>query len=268
MAHIKDHMVTYAKHIPSPNRGRVITPRFIVMHYTAGFTADSAVNYFRMSSSRVSAQLVVETDGSVTQMVPYNVAAWHAGPSRHMGYSGLNNYSIGIEIVNAGWFRRDGDYFYRDNIRRHKNQMHNMIKASNPRLGSGDFWWPEYPEAQLASVEDLTKDIISAYNILDIVTHEEIDTRGWKTDPGPAFPMERYKRLMFNEPHRDMDGENYQVTASALNVRSGPGTNFGVMGQVHRGDLVEVVDIQGSWARLDQNDNSDGWVHTAYLRRF
>lgn len=268
MSYIHNHEVTFAVDAPSPNTGGRITPRFIVMHYTAGFTAASAVSTFKSRSSRVSAHLTVDLDGSVYQHVPFNVAAWHAGPSRHMGYNGLNQHSIGIEIVNAGWFRKDGTTYYRDNIRKKASQMPPMIMQPHRRVGSGDLWWPKYTDQQLDAVEGLTRDILAEYDIIDIVSHEEIDTRGWKTDPGPAFPMERYKRLLSTgTPHRDLDGDRYQVTAGSLNVRSGPGTSFSVMGKVRRGDIVNVIDKRGDWARLDHDGNDDGWVHEAYIRR-
>lgn len=266
MSYIQDHKVTYAVEEPVMHTTRRITPRFLVMHYTAGFTARSAINAYR--SRRVSAHLTVDLDGTVYQHVPYNVAAWHAGPSRHMGYNGLNNHSIGIEIVNAGWFRKDGNTYYRDNLRKPASQMPPMVEHRHSRVGGGTFWWPRYTTQQLEALDALTSDIIEEYDILDIVSHEEIDTRGWKTDPGPAFPMERYKRLLVtNTPNRDLDGDRYQVTAGTLNVRSGPGTQFNIMTEVHRGDVVEVIDERGDWRRIDLEGNDDGWVHEAYLRR-
>jgi N-acetylmuramoyl-L-alanine amidase len=267
MSFIQNGTVSYATQKPSPNFSGQIVPKFIVMHYTAGFTAESAIQTFQSSASRVSAHFTIALDGKVYQHVSMDIAAWHAGPSRHMGYNGLNQHSIGIEIVNAGWFRKDGSIYHRDNIRRHERDMPRMEPHTNSRVGSGTFWWPEYPAEQMQSVAHLTRDIMSEYGIIDIVSHEEIDTRGWKTDPGPMFPMENYKRLVATAPNRDVDADHYQVTAGSLNVRSGPGTNFAVVNSVRKGDIVEVVDDSGDWRRIDLNGNNDGWVHGAYIRR-
>jgi len=265
MTYINDHKVTYAIQEPVMHTSRKIDPRFLVMHYTAGFTARSAINAYK--SRRVSAHITLDLDGTIYQHVPYNVAAWHAGRSRHMGYSGLNNHSIGIEIVNAGWFRKDGDTYYRDNLRRHSSQMPPMEPHRHARVGGGTFWWPKFTTQQLDVLDGLTEDILAQYNILDIVTHEQIDTRGWKTDPGPAFPMDRYTRLLHRaNMNRDEDEDLYQVTASKLNVRQGPGTNFSVDGTVRRGDIVSVIDERGDWMRIDRDGNTDGWVHEAYIR--
>ena len=244
----------------SPNRGGVIDPKFIVMHYTAGFTAESAVETLTNPSSRASAHVVVDYDGTITQLVPFNVKAWHAGPSRYKGYNGLNNHSIGIEIVNIGWVRKFSDGTYgRNNWRRTERDLGPMIASPHQRVGGGTFYWPEYPEAQLEAVERLTEALVARYGIRDIVSHEEIDTRGWKTDPGPAFPMGRFKKLL---GHRDDDREElYVVTASTLNVRGGPGTRFEVVDSLPRGATVRVMEKRNDWARIEQ-----GWVFDDFLR--
>lgn len=260
MSLINDHLWTPAVQRPSPNRGGRITPRFIVMHYTAGFTADSAVATLTRRGSRVSAHVTVDLDGTIIQHVPFNIKAWHAGPSRHMGYSGLNGHSIGIEIVNAGWFRKSGTYYVRNSLRVPATRMPPMIEAPNSRVGSGMLYWPQYTKRQLDSVQQLTEGLLVDYPIIDIVTHEEIDTRGWKTDPGPAFPINRYRKLL---GERSVDNDMYEVTASSLNVRKGPGSSYSVSHQLSRGTSVNDFGRHGNWVRIDD----DGWVHGAYLRR-
>lgn len=264
MAVIKNHRLEGAPYIASPNKGGTITPRFVVQHYTAGYTASSAINTLTNKSSKVSAHVVVDLDGTITQLVPFNVAAWHAGPSSHMGYTGLNNSSVGIEIVNIGWLRRVGNDLYQDaygNTRDGSYFPNGLVEAANPRVGSGTFYWPRYTPEQLEAVDDLTAALVKKYPILDIVSHEEIDTRGWKTDPGPAFPMKLVKRHLAAE--RGTDSETFEVTASTLNVRGGPGTQFAVIGSLKKGDLVEVTEYRDVWGRI----SDDGWVHTDYLRR-
>lgn len=264
MAVIKNHRLEGAPYVASPNKGGKIEPRFIVQHYTAGYTASSAINTLTRKGSGVSAHVVVDLNGEVTQLVPFNVKAWHAGPSSHMGYNGLNSYSIGIEIVNIGWLRPAGVGRYQDaygNIRDEAYFPNGMIAAPNSRVGSGTFYWPRYTEEQLLAVDQLTEALCSKYNIIDIVSHEEIDTRGWKTDPGPAFPMKLVKRHLKSE--RGDDDVKYVVTASTLRVRGGPGTNFEVLGKLVNGQQVNALEWSGEWVRID----SEGWVHGGFLRR-
>lgn len=52
------------------------------------------------------------------------------------------------------------------------------------------------------------------------------------------------------------------VTGSAVNVRSGPGTNYGVVNQLGLGDEVEVLEDSGTgWVRLRPlNGSPTGWM--------
>lgn len=261
---IKNHRLVGAPYVASPNKSGKITPKFIVMHYTAGYTAQSAINTLTRKGSGVSAHVTVDLNGEITQHVPFNVKAWHAGPSRWMGYNGLNSHSIGLEIVNIGWLRSLGNGQYQDaygNRRTDADFPNGMVAAPNARVGSGTLYWPNYTQEQLHAVDALTADLVGKYNIMDIVSHEEIDTRGWKTDPGPAFPMNLFKRHLASD--RGNDGERYEVTAGTLNMRGGPGTGFSINGSAKRGEIVEVLERDGVWGRVD----SDSWVHTSYLRR-
>ena len=107
-----------------PNHGGHFAdpPRFLVFHYTAGTDLEGTIRSFSDPARRASAHLVVGRDGEIVQCVPLNHIAWHAGQSswtvpgqggrRGQTYTGLNEYSIGIEIVNAGWLLEQGGKFY------------------------------------------------------------------------------------------------------------------------------------------------------------
>lgn len=75
----------------------------IVLHHTAGSTLRSVVEWFANPASQVSAHFTVGKDGSIVQHVSTFKRAWHAGVSKdHLGRENLNNFSIGIEMVNLG----------------------------------------------------------------------------------------------------------------------------------------------------------------------
>jgi N-acetylmuramoyl-L-alanine amidase len=65
----------------------------IVLHYTAGITTESAVQWFMMPESKVSAHYIIGRTGDVVQMVLNTDIAWHAG------VWDINMKSIGIELV-------------------------------------------------------------------------------------------------------------------------------------------------------------------------
>ena len=259
---IKNHITNLGKFIPTQNHGGTITPKFVVLHYTASWELDTVISRFLDPASRVSAHVSIGTGGETVQQVPYNVRGWHAGPSQHMGYSGINNHSIGIELVNPGFLKKaSGGYLDAYGNFMTEHEVGPVVAAKYAKVGSGTFYWPLYPRAQLEALDAVFEEIVQKYNILDVVTHEEIDTRGWKTDPGPAFPMNRYKAKLMGG--RESDGDTYAVTAPSLNMRSGPGTTFGVIGSLTKGQLIIEQGRQGNWVRV----SDASWVHGGYLQR-
>jgi N-acetylmuramoyl-L-alanine amidase len=197
---------------PSPNFGGAINPRVIVMHYTATWDAGSAIRTLKNANTenRVSAHVVIDVDGTITQLVPFKTKAWHAGSS-HLDLSGgritgLNSHSIGIEIANAGYLRRTEAGDYLDSTGRNVTQRltSSPILAPWDRVGPGALYWPIYPEAQLDAIEALTRGLLEAYPRIEaIVGHSDITTR--KSDPGPAFPLARFQRLLSNRAADDDD---------------------------------------------------------------
>ncbi|WP_193335127.1 SH3 domain-containing protein [Devosia beringensis] len=49
-----------------------------------------------------------------------------------------------------------------------------------------------------------------------------------------------------------------------VNVRSGPGTHYGVIDTLRRGDQVDVRQCRGSWCFVERR-GPDGWVSASYL---
>ena len=78
--------------VPSPNfSNRSARVDLLVLHDTEG-SYQSAINWFKMTESQVSAHFVIKEDGSeVTQMVDIGHKAWHACYA--------NSRSIGFEMA-------------------------------------------------------------------------------------------------------------------------------------------------------------------------
>lgn len=54
------------------------------------------------------------------------------------------------------------------------------------------------------------------------------------------------------------------VVTSNVNVRSGPGTDYGVVDTIARGTQVDVQRCQGSWCYVEKA-GPDGWISASYL---
>jgi N-acetyl-anhydromuramyl-L-alanine amidase AmpD len=76
--------------IPSPNFTKKENRKIdrIIIHITQGSFA-SAISWFKMTKSKVSAHFLVSNTGEVVQMVKLQNVAWHATP--------YNTRSIGVE---------------------------------------------------------------------------------------------------------------------------------------------------------------------------
>jgi len=104
---------------------------------------------------RVSAHFLIRRGGELVQFVPCDLRAWHAGVSSWRGRERCNDFSIGIEL-----------------------------EGTDQR---------PYTERQYRRLECLTRMLRARYPITDIVGHSDI-APGRKTDPGPSFDWERYRK--------------------------------------------------------------------------
>ena len=281
----------------SPNHGGPLDRlKFLMMHYTAAWWAEGARDYLMNPEAPFtpSAHFVVGRDGQIWQIVPTRVKAWHAGRSYYQGVRGLNHHAIGIEIDNIGWLKPDGHGGFRDPYGRRlvvaDDMVHrpswraqgramggdpycpvdDLVFARHPN-GGPELAWPAYTEAQLQAEEDLTRAILARHpDIQEIIGHE--DCRRDKTDPGPAFPMARFAGLLND---RQADAPQTWLTTVTLNVRGGPGLDFGRLtwSPLPPHKPVKVLDARGDWRFVntnmanDDDPESQGWVHGYYLRR-
>ncbi|ETO91203.1 MAG: N-acetylmuramoyl-L-alanine amidase [Candidatus Xenolissoclinum pacificiensis L6] len=89
--------------LSSPNfRARTSEVPFIILHHTV-IDLNQTLQAFMNPSSKVSSHYVIAKDGDIHAMVPLQKAAFHAGVSTWKKYKNLNNYSVGIELVNSGY---------------------------------------------------------------------------------------------------------------------------------------------------------------------
>jgi N-acetylmuramoyl-L-alanine amidase len=177
-----------AKKIALPPLNKMSTRRALVIHFTGGASAKSSIDAMRQRG--VSAHLTIDRDGTIYQSVAFSTQAAHAGVSRWQDpktgifYNGLNAFSIGIELANAGndpdalaWAKRQPGFSEFTG----KHQNGGPIEA-----------WENFPTQQLTSLFSVSKLLVTRYNLDDITGHDCIAPER-KNDPGPAFPMLRLR---------------------------------------------------------------------------
>ncbi len=147
--------------IQSPNFGKRPQDAIvdtIVVHSTVIPTLERTTVAFQRKESQVSAHFTIGRDGSIVQNLSTFDRAWHAGVSQDSrGKKNLNDFSIGIELVNLNDGKQD------------------------------------YPEAQLQSLCGIIASMRRRFPIVQLVSHEFIAVPlGRKNDP-KAFPWDRLK---------------------------------------------------------------------------
>ncbi|NOS82277.1 MAG: N-acetylmuramoyl-L-alanine amidase [Nitrospira sp.] len=250
--------------IETPNKGGDLSPRYLVFHYTAGKSAASSVSWLTNPEAKASAHLVLARDGTITQLAPFNVKTWHAGISHWDGLSGLNSHSIGIEMDNAGPLKKVGDRY-----QAWFGTLYGVAQVihAKHRLDEEFRWWHAYTEVQIQRALELARLLVRHYGLKDVVGHEDI-APDRKRDPGPAFPLEHIRAMVLGREEEER--ERYEVTASALNIRSGPGVEFpSVAEPLMKGTIVALQEKRDRWSKVELLANGDveGWVRNQFLKK-
>jgi len=142
---------TAAAYKSSPNIGGALKmPQFVVLHVTASQLNDSGpISWLTNPVSKVSAHVVVARDGKITQLVPFDVTAWHDGESTWRGRRFLNSFSIGIEIVNPGKLQKIGEGVYKGVGTYDTNKDPSLVVKYQKTNPHGEGYWLAYSDAQV-----------------------------------------------------------------------------------------------------------------------
>jgi N-acetylmuramoyl-L-alanine amidase len=250
--------------LKSGNAGALIDPDYAVIHYTATDTARPAIDWFMNTNNnpdRIAAHIVIDFDGTITQLVPFNQKANHAGTSTWDGVDNLNAHSIGIEIVNPGFVEKlsNGSFRRRTGKDKNKNDIFKVYPAADSNriikaVHKHKFWtdkenrnWFIFPDAQLQALYKLCKALFAAYHLITAVGHDDISP-GRKPDPGPAFPWDAFKANVFGSANNA--GKIFTVNTPDTNLRNSFSTNAPVLKKLPSGYEVGLIETNGQWSKV------------------
>jgi AmpD protein len=170
---INQHWLTQANKLPSANHNKRpnMPISLVVIHnislppnefnnpYIEDFFTNcldtNAHPYFKkIQGLQVCAHLLIKRTGAITQFVPFNKRAWHAGESSYQNQKNCNDFSIGIELEGT------------NNI--------------------------PYTDLQYLALNQALDTLKLHYPIQKIVGHSDI-APGRKTDPGQSFDWSKLK---------------------------------------------------------------------------
>lgn len=141
--------------------------RIIVLHHTAGGSAQSSINWWNETAERVATSVVIDRNGEVLQAFPFDRWASALGikQSTFDKYKlkninvRLDQISIQIEIASwGGLTEKDGKYYAYTGKEIPKEDVQVYEKPYR-----GFKYYEKYTEAQIRAVEELLKDLVVKY---------------------------------------------------------------------------------------------------------
>lgn len=169
-----------AEHCPSPNfndRPAGIEVDLLVIHnislpagefgggnvqrlFCNSLDCSAHPSFFDLNGLCVSSHLFIDRQGEITQFVPFNKRAWHAGRSQFEGRDNCNDFSVGIELEGS------------DEISYTQDQYRELLIVTK----SLQCYYPGISNSRITGHSDIAP--------------------GRKTDPGPAFDWAYYKQAL------------------------------------------------------------------------
>lgn len=244
------------------NSGTEDRIRYIVIHYcgSTGTARDNA-EYLAEGKRSASAHYFVGHDGKIWQSVEDVNIAWHCGAKTYRHPECRNANSIGIEMCT-------------------KTTSSTSIADKN--------WY--FEDATVAAAIALTKELMDKYNIPAENVLRHYDVTG-KACPAPyVYNTGRHTWEAFQAAIA-MKGESGQtagttqdealkmaeknaflvkVESAYLNIRKGPGTNYGKTGKYTGAGTFTIVEVKSGdgsdsgWGRLK---SGAGWISLDFAKR-
>lgn len=109
-------------------------------------------------------------------------------------------------------------------------------------------------------------DTLGALKLNDKVEIISLES-GWykiKFNSNTGYVHSSYIKTDFKENEPAVEKQLGYVTASNLNIRSGPGTNYGVTTTIYKNEEVTILEKQDNWLKV-QYSSVIGWASATYI---
>lgn len=248
---------------------------YIVIHYTAGVTSKSGsarniASYFANPDIEASADFIVD-DSEIVQYNPdiKNRYCWSVGGSK-LATKGGKCY---------GWASN-------------KNTVNIEICSSNStgRITNANDKYFYFTDAAVKKAVELTKYLMQEYkiDINHVIRHYDVTGKycpgviGWNADSGSESKWQNFKTLLKNSTATKTPATQQKnstprvpylvkVTADALNIRRGPGTNYSIVGCIRDKGVYTITQLgygQGAklWGKLKSGQGYISLDYTTFVK--
>lgn len=257
--------IQYATKNPCFVKAAKIVPKGLMLH-SVGVPQPRASVFagtWNTSKSPTAVHAVLQEDGTVIQLMPWNYRCYHCGS----GSKGSGNSThIGVE----------------------------MTEPSTIRYTSGSAWKDTNPQKTEAFVRGTYKTAVELfaklckdYNLDPtadgvIISHSEGCKRGIASNHGDVehiwnkfgLTMDQFRKdvaakmgkKVSSTPAAKKENGSFlvQITAASLNIRKSPTAASEKVGSVHKGEVYTIVSTSGNWGKLK---SGAGYISLSYAKR-
>ncbi len=175
------------KVLDSKNSEPLKDPQHIIIHDTGTTILQPAVRYLTNPKNKESAHLIINRNGEITQLTPFNIRA------KHSVYSHYNDYSIRIYLVNPGRLTLINNNYYATTGT--KIPKEEVITLNDEGKGMFKLYSQIYSKEQILSLISIVERLKQDYSQIDnIICHS--DHTDQDTSQDKIFPWETLKLIL------------------------------------------------------------------------
>lgn len=225
--------------------------KYIVIHYFGSLgTAEAVANYFANAYRGASAHYNLDEGEIIYQSVEDEDIAWHCGTyGTYYHPDCRNSNSLGIEVrphkrSTKTMYATDQDWYFKPEI------VDRLV---------------EFTKAKMKEHNVPIERVIRHYD----VTHK-ICPNPFVVNAAAQAEWEAFKKRLVAAPSTSTPSVKpassfvVKVTATTLNIRKGPGTNYDVVGAIKDKGAYTIVETNGDWGKLK---SGAGWIHLGYTNK-
>ena len=267
------------------------TLTYVVIHTVEG-SAAGALSWFRNSSSDVSAHYVVGSTGTIWQGVADNNIAWHVGR--------MNGNAIGIEHEGYAYrnYWTDAQYRASAALTRWLCLRYGIPMDRSHIVGHGELPYQTHtdpgPYFNWTYYMSLVRQGSATPPSSSMLAAKQVNTSALNVRSGPSTGNsiigsvangQRYVAVeqqngWFKIHYADNTGwcsgsylaalsgvTGVKIDTAALNVRSGPGTGYGIVGSTSSGRRYVQITTSAGWRKIYWGGGA-WWVSGSYAGTF
>ena len=181
----------------------------------------------------------------------------------------------GIDRIhkNKGWTCIGYHFYVRKDGSIYRGRKENTVGAhaygsnytSIGICAEGNFETDTMSAEQKNSIIELVNYLKNKYGVTKVLRHKDVNATAC---PGKNYPFDEIVNGVASEATKSSENADNEylvkVTANALNIRSGAGTNYSIAGCIRDKGAYTIVETNGNWGKLK---SGAGWICLDYTNK-